>query len=323
MAIQEQGTSNTMVSVIVPALNEEGNIGEFCRQFDEMQKKARVSYELVYVDDGSTDNTLKTIEAASKQYGFVIYATHQRNRGLTAALQTGFGISKGDIYVFWPADLQFKPEDIPTLVEPVLNGADICTGWKQGKYKKKFVSSVYNWFSRKLFNLKVHDLNAVKAFRKEVVERLFLRRDWHRYLIVLAADEGYHIEEVKIPLYERNWGQSKFSAFRIPVGVLDLLSVWFQVKLFKKPLLYFGFAGLMMFTMSFLVGIMAVYLRVVEHEGYRPLLYLVILLAGLGMGFFVMGFVLEVQTALKEEIGDLRMKLRKVLSDKNDSQRGA
>lgn len=311
-----------MISVIVPALNEEGNINEFCHQFDEMQKKASVPYELVYVDDGSTDNTLKTIEAAAKQYGFVKSATHQRNRGLTAALQTGFGVAKGDIFVFWPADLQFKPEDIPTLVEPVLKGADICTGWKQGKYQKKFVSSVYNWFSRKLFNLKVHDLNAVKAFRKEVVERIFLRKDWHRYLIVLAADEGYRIDEVKIPLYERNWGQSKFSAFRIPVGVLDLLSVWFQVKLFKKPLLYFGFVGLMMFFLSFLVGALAVYLRVVEHEGYRPLLYLVILLAGLGMGFFVMGFVLEVQTALKEEIGDLRVKLRKVLSGQNDSKRG-
>ncbi len=316
--MNQTGEKTPLVSTIVPAMNEQGNIDEFCRQFDEMQKKAGFPNELVFVDDGSSDGTLDTIREAAKKYNFVRFAAHQRNRGVTAALETGFGMAKGEIFIYYPADLQYKPEDIPNLVKPILDGADICTGWKQGNYNKKFVSSVYNWFSRKLFGLKVHDLNSVKAFRKEITDRVF-RKDWHRYLVVLAANEGYRIEEVKIPLYERNWGKTKFSVFRIPIGVLDMLSVWFQLKFLRKPLLYFGIIGFVMFALAFFVGLIAIYLRFVEHEGYRPLLYLVILLAGLGMGFFVMGFVLEAQTALKDEIGDLRMKLRKVLSDKNSS----
>lgn len=311
-----------LVSTIVPAMNEQGNIDEFCRQFDEMQKKCGFHNELVFVDDGSTDGTLDAIKAAVKKYDFVKYAAHQRNLGVTAALETGFGKAQGEIFIYYPADLQYKPEDIPKLIQPILDGADICTGWKQGKYNKKFVSLVYNWFSRKLFNLKVHDLNSVKAFRKEITDRVF-RKDWHRYLVVLAANEGYRIEEVKIPLYERNWGKTKFSVFRIPIGVLDMLSVWFQLKFLKKPLLYFGIIGILMFALAFLVGLVAIYLRFVEHEGYRPLLYLVILLAGMGMGFFIMGFVLEAQAALKDEIGDLRMKLRKVLSDKSNISRNS
>jgi len=308
-----------LVSTIVPAMNEQGNIDEFCRQFDEMQRQASFACELVFVEDGSTDGTLNVIRQAAQKYSFVRFVSHQRRRGVTAALQTGFNMARGEIFIYFPADLQYKPEDIPKLVHPILGGADICTGWKQGKYDKKFVSSAYNWFSRKLFSLKVHDLNAVKAFRKEIIERIFLRKDWHRYLVVLAADEGYHIEEVKIPLYERNWGESKFSIGRIPIGILDMLTVWFQIRLLRKPLLYFGLIGSLLFIFSLLVGLAAIYLRLFENEGYRPLLYLVILLSGLGMGFFVLGFVLEVQTALKEEMEDIRFKLRQVLSDKNNS----
>lgn len=311
-----------LVSTIVPAMNEEGNIAEFCRQFDEMQKKTQFENELIFVNDGSTDGTLAAIETAKKNYGFVKSVRHQRNLGVTAALESGFERAKGEIFIYYPADLQYKPEDIPKLVQPIIDGADICCGWKQGNYNKKFVSSVYNWFSRKLFNLNVHDLNSVKAFRKEITERVF-RKDWHRYLVVLAAHEGYRIEEVKIPLYERQWGKTKFSVFRIPIGALDMVSIWFQLKFLKKPLLYFGMVGFVMFALALLVGLAAVYLRVFENTGYRPLLYLVILLAGLGMGFFVMGFVLEAQTALKDEIADLRMTLRKLLAEKKspDSER--
>jgi len=319
--MNDSAANKVLVSTIVPAMNEEGNIEEFCRQFDEMQKSAGFTNELVFVDDGSSDGTLAEIKSAASKYSFIRNASHQRNQGVTASLETGFGMAKGEVFIYYPADLQYKPEDIPKLVQPILNGADVCCGWKQGKYNKKFVSSVYNWFSRKLFHLKVHDLNSVKAFRKEITDRVF-RKDWHRYLVVLAAEEGFKIEEVKIPLYERNWGETKFSVLRIPIGVLDMLSIWFQLKFMKKPLLYFGFIGFIMFFLSFVVGLIAIYFRVFESEGYRPLLYLVILLAGMGMGFFVLGFVLEAQTALKDEIGDLRTKLRNVLKNRNFSDGG-
>jgi glycosyltransferase involved in cell wall biosynthesis len=305
-----------LVSTIVPALNEEGNIDEFCRQFALMEGNSNFDNELVFIDDGSTDSTLARIKENAAKYPFIRFAVHGRNRGLTESLQTGFATAAGSVYVFYPADLQYRPEDIPSLVQPILDGADVCTGWKQGKYEKSFVSRIYNSISRIIFDLKVHDLNSVKAFRREVVQRVFLRRDWHRYLVVLAADEGFRVEEAKIPLYDRSWGKSKFSIWRIPVGLLDMLAVKFQLSFLRKPLLYFGAIGIMLFFLAFLVGLWAIYERFVLGEGNRAYLFLIIFLAGLGMGLFVMGFISEGQTALKEELTDLRRKLDRVLEQK-------
>lgn len=301
---------NNMISVIIPAYNEEGNIPELCRLFDEMVKKSDHKYELVLVDDGSEDGTLDKIREAGDKYDFVKFARHHVNLGLTEGLKTGFSIASGDIYVFYPADLQFLPEDIPALVQPIFEGADVVAGWKQGKYKKKFVSSVYNYLSRKIFRLKVHDLNAAKAFKATVIKDMFLRKDWHRYLVVLAADLGYKIAEVKIPLYDRQWGSSKFSGLmRIPIGVLDMLAVKVQLSLLKKPLLFFGGLGSISFGLGFLVGLVALYLRFVAGEGFRPMLYLVILLMGLGLGLFILGFLAEAMASMKEELAGIRKKL--------------
>ncbi|MDD3730807.1 MAG: glycosyltransferase family 2 protein [candidate division Zixibacteria bacterium] len=318
MAVEEN--YDFIVSVIVPALNEEGNIDEFCHLFAAMLEKALFKGELIFVDDGSTDRTLDRIEENARKYNFIKFATHQRRRGLTDALHTGFSIARGKVYVFYPADLQYLPENIPDLVRPIARGADICTGWKQGKYNKRFVSSIYNWFSRKIFNLKVHDLNSVKAFRREVVENIFLRQDWHRYLVVLAANEGFKVEEEKVPLYPRKWGRTKFSIWRIPVGVLDMLAVKFQITFLRKPLLFFGGCGVVVFILGILVGLYAIYLRYFLEQGNRTLLYLVILLMGMGMGLFIMGFMSEGLTALKEEIGDLRRKNKAIL-DKLDGRK--
>jgi len=298
-------------------MNEEGNIDEFCLQYEKMLETVPFKGELVFIDDGSTDSTLDRIKQAAEKYDFVKFASHQRNRGLTEALLTGFSIASGEIFVFYPADLQYRPEDIPTLVKPVAEGADLCAGWKQGKYEKKLVSNIYNWVSRRIFNLNVHDLNSVKAFRREVVESIFLREDWHRYLVVLAADEGYRVEEVKIPLYDRQWGKSKFAGiWRIMVGMLDMLAVKFQITFLRKPLLFFGVVGSLCFFAGLLIGIVAFYLRFVVGEGYRPLLYLVILLMGVGMGLFMMGFMAEGLTALREEISDMRKKVQAALREK-------
>lgn len=313
--MNQQVVVKDLVSTIIPALNEEGNIAELCQRFAKMLEAAPFEGELVLVDDGSTDGTLAAIKEAARKYDFVRYATHQRNRGLTAALLTGFSVAVGDIFVFYPADLQYAPEDIPSLVEPVAKGADLCTGWKQGKYEKRFVSSIYNWISRKIFGLKVHDLNSVKAFRRGVVDQIFLRRDWHRYLVVLAADEGFKVEEVPMPLYERAWGRSKFSVWRIPIGVLDMVAVKFQLTFLRKPLLFFGLIGSLCFGLSILVGLWAVILKYWYSETQLPLLYLVILLAGLGFGLFLMGFITEGQTAIKEEVGDIRRRLQKMIEE--------
>ncbi len=307
-----------LISVIVPAYNERGNISEFCRLFFEMTRKADEKYELILIDDGSGDGTYDEITKAAEQYDFIKYKRHPLNLGLTEALQTGFAIASGSVYLFYPVDLQYLPEDIPCLVAPVLKGADVSTGWKQGNYKKRFVSTVYNYISRKIFGLKVHDLNSVKAFRAEVVKDMFLRRDWHRYLIPLAADQGYRIEEVKIPLYERQWGKSKFSFWRIPIGVLDMIAVKIQLSLLRKPLLFLGLFGSVFFALGMLVGFYAIYLRFIIGEGFRPMLYLVLLLIGIGLGLFILGFLAEGLAGLKEELGVIRKKLDKMGRDSGE-----
>ncbi len=300
---------NNLISVIIPALNEEGNIPELCRQFDEMLQKSEYDFELILIDDGSTDKTFDLIRNAAEQYNFIKYKKHTFNIGLTEALKTGFEIASGGIYVFYPADLQYRPEDIPALVKPIIDGADVTTGWKQGKYGKRFVSTIYNYLSRKIFGLKVHDLNSVKAFRAEVIKDIFLRRDWHRYIVVLAADQGYKIEEVKIPLYKRHWGKTKFSIWRIPVGLLDMIAVKTQISFLRKPLLFLGVLAFISFGLGLLVGLFALYMRFIVGEGYRPLLYLVILLTGVGLGLFILGFLAEGMAAIKEELGVVRKKL--------------
>ncbi len=315
--MSQRGNNNDLVSVVIPAYNEEGNIGELCRLFDEMVQQSNYSYELILVDDGSVDGTSEMMKAAADQHSYIKYLKHPHNLGLTEALQTGFSAATGGIYVFYPADLQYLPEDIPELVKPIVeNRVDVVAGWKQGKYKKRFVSNVYNWLSRKIFNLKIHDLNSVKAFRADVVEEMFLRRDWHRYLIVMAADQGYKIGEVKVELYERKWGSSKFSSiWRIPVGVLDMLAVKAQLSLLKKPLLFFGMLGFASFALGILVGLFALYMRFVAGQGFRPMLYLVILLLGLGLGLFILGFLGEALAAVRDELGAVRKKLDRLESD--------
>ncbi len=315
-------TEDPRVSVVIPAYNEEGNIEELCRQFDEMGENASFTFEVLIIDDGSSDNTGKLLKAEAQKYPFINVYTHGRNRGLTEALQTGFAAARGEIFVFYPADLQYKPEDIPAMIAKIDEGNDLVTGWKQGEYNKKFVSRIYNTLSRRLFNLKVHDLNSVKAFRREVIDNISLRRDWHRYMVALAVEQGYRVDEVKIPLYPRYSGDSKFSGFwRIPVGVLDLLAVKSQLTLLRKPLLFFGFLGTLMFVLGILVGMVALYFRFVLESGFRPLLYLVTLLIVLGLLLFILGFLAEGLAGIKEELSGVSAAVKRLEAEQNRKRR--
>lgn len=309
------------VSILIPAYDEEGNIEELCRQCEEMKSEARFTFEVVIIDDGSTDRTPEILKKMISRHDFVRVFTHNRNLGLTNALRTGFAGARGDIFVFYPADLQYKPEDIPKMIAKIDEGNDMVTGWKQGDYSKSFVSSIYNAISRRIFGLKVHDLNSVKAFRREVIENMFLRRDWHRYLIALAVEQGYRVDEVKVPLYPRHSGQSKFSGiWRIFVGVLDMLAVKSQLTLLRKPLLFFGIIGTGLIGSGIIVGLIALYLRFIMDIGLRPLLYLVILLMILGMSFFILGLLAEALTAIKEELGGVRSAVKRLEEKRRNSR---
>jgi len=292
------------LSVVIPAYNEEGNIGPLLEQFKALFASVPYRCELIMVDDGSTDKTGSLIKAALPQYNWLKLYSHRRNFGLTAALETGISKASGKIICFYPADLQYHANEIPKFVAKIDSGVDIVTGWKQGHYGLKSIGSfIYNLLSRILFRVKVHDLNSVKAFTREVVDSFIYRSGWHRYMVVMAAVEGFKIDEVKVKLFPRRSGKSKFSFWwRLPAGFLDLLSVKFQLSFTKKPLLFFGSAGLISGFLGLLVGLVAVYLRFIKHSGFRPLLYLVILLIVSGLMLFFGGFLAELIVSVKDDV---------------------
>jgi glycosyltransferase involved in cell wall biosynthesis len=303
------------VSVLVPAKDEADNLPEFIRLCDEALRGAPFSFEVVIVNDGSRDRTAEVLDALAREYSFLQVVTHRRQRGIADALRSAAEVANGEVFVFYPADLQYLPEDIPTLVSPILAGeADIVTGTKQGKYEKAFVSGVYNRLCQFLFGVPVADLNAVKAYRREIMIGQPLRPDWHRYMVVIAAADGFRLTSRPVPLYPRRAGVSKFTWRRIPVGVLDLLSVWFQIRFGRKPMLFFGLAGATLFMVGILAGIVALVLRFGFDLGFRPLLNLVETMVISGIALFGFGFVGEMIAGLRE---DLREGMRRAGRDRS------
>jgi len=295
--------SGVDVSVLVPAKDEAENLPEFCRQCAAALETAAFTFEVVVVDDGSRDGSAEVLSQLGRQYPFLRVVTHRRQRGIADALRTAGDVAQGDVFVFYPADLQYLPEDIPTLVSPILAGeADIVTGTRQGKYDKAFVSGVYNALCRRLFGVEVTDLNSVKAYRREVMLGVPMRPDWHRYMVVIAAADGFRLTSRPVPLHPRRAGTSKFNWRRIPVGVLDLLSVWFQLRFGRKPMLFFGVAGAGLFSIGILSGIVALVLRFGFGIGFRPLLNLVEMIVISGIALFGFGFLGEMVAGLREEL---------------------
>jgi len=309
------------VSVLVPAKDEAENLPEFIRQCGEALGAAEFSFEVVVVDDGSTDDTPEVLRRIRAEHGFVRTVTQRTRRGIAEALRSGGAIASGRILVFYPADLQFLPAEIPSLVEPIRRGdADMVTGTKQGQYEKAFVSQVYNRLCRWMFGVRVSDLNAVKAYRREVMDAIPWRPDWHRYMAVVATAEGFRLVERPVTLHPRRAGESKFGLSRIPVGVFDLLSVWFQLRFGRKPLLFFGGLGATLFLLGFLVGIVALVLRFGYNIGLRPLLYLVVVLVVSGVALFGFGFVGELLAGQREEIRRLAQTVDQRLVERNGRQ---
>lgn len=289
------------VSLLVPAYNERENVPELFSSVGRfLRRRGLRDWELVFVDDGSTDGTWEEARRLAPRYPFVRLVRHRRNFGLTQALLTGARAARGGILVFFPADLQYDIEDVARMVEHLeAQKLDLVAGWKQGDYEKKFVSAVYNWFSRKLFRLPVHDLNSVKVFRREVMENLLLRKDWHRYIIPMAVQQGFRVGEIPVRLYPRRHGVSKFRGMgRVLVGLLDLVAVKFQMTFMRKPMLFFGTLGLFSLLIGFLITGVALYLRFVLHHGYRPLGYAILFFLLAGLLFFAMGFLGELVAGL-------------------------
>jgi len=291
-----------LVSVIVPAFNEAENVAPLLA---ELSAKLPGGYEVIVVDDGSTDGTYDRVRAACPQYEFLKLCQHRTNQGKTAAILTGLEQAQGEYVSVFDADLQFQPEDVVRQVAKLEEGFDLVAGRKQGKYEKRVVSSIYNRLARVMFGIKVHDINALKTFRRDVLEDETLRKDWHRYIVPLAAARGFRIAEIPVTLRPRRFGQAKYSGrARILVGFFDLVAVAFHLTFMRKPLLYFGVLGAGTLLLGFVVGMAAVVLRLLGH-GFRPLLYLVILLVTAGLVLFAAGFLGEALSVVSDRIDRL------------------
>jgi glycosyltransferase involved in cell wall biosynthesis len=310
VALPRDDRDEVDVSVLVPAKDEEENLPLFMEEARAAFEGSPLRFEVVVVDDGSEDDTWAVLEKLRESYPFLRLARHRKRRGIADALRTGYLASRGRVLVFYPADLQYKPEDIPRLVAPIIAGeSDMVTGQKQGVYEKAFVSRIYNRLSRSLFDVPVRDLNSVKAYRREVMDVLPVRPDWHRYMIVVAAASGFSVSEIPVPLYPRNAGKSKFGIGRIPVGVLDMLSVWFELRFAKKPLLLFGMLGFALLALGVVAFIVALVRLWVSGVGVRWVWTIIQTCLILGSIFFVGGLVGEMIAGQRSELRELRRRL--------------
>ncbi len=294
-------------AVVIPAFNEAPVVPELIRELQATFQRYRLEGEILIVDDGSDDETGDLIEQAAQDWSQVRVLRHRTNLGKTEAMLTAARATERTFLVLFDADLQHLPDEIPRFLEKLQEGWDIVTGRKVGAYDKRVVSSLYNGLSRRIFRVPVSDLNSMKAFRREILEGLHLRHDWHRFFVVLAHARGYSIGEIDIELHARRAGVSKYSGlFRIVVGLLDLMSVWFLLLFSRKPLILFGFSGMVLIGLGVIVGGVAFYLRFVNEFGFRPFLYLVILLETVGFLLVGFGLLAEMVAQLREEVGALR-----------------
>jgi glycosyltransferase involved in cell wall biosynthesis len=298
-------------AVVVPAYNEAPVVPDLIRELRGAFEEFQLEGEVILVDDGSDDGTGDLAQREGEGWANLRVLRHRANMGKTEALVTAAEATDRTYLVLFDADLQHTPHEIPRFLAKLQEGWDMVTGRKIGAYQKPVVSGAYNWLSRKIFDVPVSDLNSMKAFRREVVEDLPMRHDWHRFFVVLAYSRGYSVSEIDIDLHPRRAGTSKYTGrFRIVSGLMDLISVWFFLLFSRKPMILFGFTGSSLIVLGLVVGAVAFYLRFVEGMGFRPLLYLVILLETVGFVLLGVGLMAEMVAQLHHEVDSLRRRLR-------------
>ena len=306
------------VSVLIPAYNEEGNVTPVIDKVARAFEARGVDGEVVFVDDGSTDGTGYEAAACAARYPFVKVVSHRRNLGLTEAIRTGFRHVSGDIIILMPGDLESDPEeDIPKLLDKLAEGYDVVAGWRQGRRDSKIVASkIYNFVSRLLFNVQAHDMNWIKAFRREVIEGLYLRSDWHRFILMIAASQGYKIGEVPTNYYPRRQGKSKFGLERFAVSFLDVLVVKFLLTFSRKPMIFFGALGSALILAASGIGVYLLHQWFTRVRQLRPVFTFGVTLALAGLIIFLVGFLAELVVDQHERIDELERIIKDLARDR-------
>jgi len=296
------------LSVVVPAYNEEQSLPILVERLIQTFEENRLKGEIIIVDDGSTDETGKIAEDLRKKYGNVKVFHHKRRMEKTAALHTGFENASGDILAMIDADLQYAPEDLIKLLSKIDQGYDVVNGWR--KYRndsilKKIPSSIYNFVSRVSFGMTLHDFNSgFKAFKREVLEDLNLRKGQHRFLLNLAHHKGYKVGEVEVQHFPRELGKTKFGSSRMFWGFFDLISLRLQLAFTERPMALFGLSGIILSTLGFIAGAYVIALRILFFEPFGrhfALLLLSALLIIAGIQSFLFGFIADMIANLRSE----------------------
>lgn len=297
------------LTIIVPLLNEAESIPELFSWIKRVMTSEGYSYEVLFVDDGSTDDSWKVIEGLKEQNPDIVKGIRfRRNYGKSPALYCGFKAAQGDIVVTMDADLQDSPEEVPEMIRMIREeGYDLVSGWKKkrfdGKFSKNIPSKIYNWTARKVTGIKLHDMNCgLKAYRSEVVKNIEVYGEMHRYIPFLAKNAGFgKIGEKVVHHQARKYGVTKFGLDRFVNGYLDLMSLWFLNKFGKQPMHFFGLWGSLMFIISLIaVIVVGAFKLVALSRGIPARLvtdnpYFYIALTGMILGtlMFLTGFVAE------------------------------
>ncbi len=301
-------TSNCQISVIIPLKNEEESLIELHDWIVAIMNANNYSYEIIFIDDGSTDNSWQVIDQLGQKNNFVKAIKFRRNYGKSPALHLGFDAAQGDVVITMDADLQDSPDEIPGLYNMIVNdGFDLVSGWKQKRYDNAFTknlpSKIYNWTNRKISGIKLHDMNCgLKAYKKKVVKSIEVYGEMHRFIPVMAKAAGFgKIGEKVVQHRARKYGESKFGWDRFVNGFLDLLTITFLSKFGKRPMHFFGLLGTLLFLIGFgfalYLGSYKLYCAYTHHAARliseRPSFYISLTCMIIGSMMFLAGFIGE------------------------------
>lgn len=289
-----------LISAVIPVFNEDQSLDTLYKQLLDQFKSKLVdyNYELIFVNDGSTDNSLSILKSLHKQDPNVRIVSFRRNLGKAAALNQGFKKAAGDVIVTLDADLQDGTENIPQLIKKLNEGYDLVVGWKKERHdpvNKLVPSKAFNFFVRLFSNINLHDFNSgLKVMRGEVVKELYLYGELHRFIPVLATQQGFKVSEILVVHHPRKYGKTKYGWERLLKGFFDFLTVMFLSSFGQRPLHLFGLIGAFGIILGMIFG---VYLSILHFQGIsigtRPLLTLSVLLVVAGLQMLSIGLIAE------------------------------
>ncbi len=297
------------LSIVIPLLNEQESLPELHSWIVKVMNENNYTYEILFIDDGSTDESWNTIEQLSKENRNVKGIRFLRNYGKSQALHAGFAKANGDVIITMDADLQDSPEEIPELYNMILNQHfDLVSGWKKKRYDsvvtKNWPSKLFNWAARKTSGVQLNDFNCgLKAYKNVVIKNIEVSGEMHRYIPVLAKNAGFgKIGEKPVKHQARKYGESKFGINRFINGFLDLITIWFLSRYGKRPMHLFGAVGVLMFVIGFIATAFIIILKLIKlYSGFEtilvtsnPLFYIALTAMIIGTQLFLAGFLGEI-----------------------------